>query len=144
MNKFLLLLLVLPTYLFSGEQAANGLLQIDVVIKIVSSESEELWSLDLKKFTVSERAVSINLKGFDGELYATMTPIVLNNDLILLKTSSVVKSIEDGKIIKVSERDLVASFNESITFYPIGNLENIPNIIMELKIKRFYGVNVED
>ncbi len=142
MNKFFLFFFVFPALLFAQEQDVSGLLQVDVVVKVLSAKSEELWSLDLTKFTISERAINLNLKGFDGELSATMTPVVINNNLILLKTSSVVKSLESGKIIKVSEKELVTGFNEVIIFYPIGNLENIPNVIMELTIKKINGVNI--
>lgn len=144
MNKFFFFFLVFPALLFAGEQDVSGLLQVDVVVKVIDAKSKELWSLDLTKFTISERAINLNLKGFDGELSATMTPVVINNDLILLKTSSVVKSLESGKIIKVSEKELVAGFDESIIFYPIGNLENIPNVIVELIIKKINGVNIEN
>ena len=144
MSKFFWLFLVFPAFLFAEEQDAGGLLQIDVVVKVVSAESEELWSLDLTKFTISERAINLNLKGFDGELSATMTPVVINNNLILLKTSSVVTSLETGQIIKVSEKELVAGFDEVIIFHPIGHLKNIPNVIIELIIKKINGVNVEN
>lgn len=144
MNRFFLFLFVFPSLLFAQEQDVSGLLQVDVVVKVISEKSEELWSLNLTKFTISERAVNLNLKGFDGELSATMTPVVINNNLILLKTSSTVKSLESGEIIQVSEKELVTGFDEIIIFYPIGKLHNIPNVIMELIIKRINGVDIEN
>lgn len=144
MNRFFLFFFLVPVFIFSDERECSELLQVDVVVKVVSAESEELWSLDLTKFTISERAISLNLKGFDGELSATMIPVVINSDVILLKTASVVKSLETGDIIQMSEKELVTGFNEVIIFYPIGNPKNIPNVIMELKINRVDGVDVEN
>ncbi|QEN03580.1 hypothetical protein EW093_02320 [Thiospirochaeta perfilievii] len=144
MNKFFWLFLVFPVFLFAETNGMEGLLQIDVVVKVISGESEELWSLDLTKYTISERAISINLKGFDGELLATVTPVEINSELVLLKTSSIIKSLDTGEIIKASHKELVAGFNEKIIFYPIGNLENIPNVIMELEIKKILGVDIEN
>ncbi len=144
MNKFFIIFLVFPTVLFGQEKGIKGLLKVDVVVKVISEESEELWSFSTKKYTVSQRSVSINLKGFDGELIATLNPVVVNDDLLLLKTSSIVKNLDTGSIIKASEKDLLSGFNEEIVFYPIGNLENVPNVILILNITKFGGVDAEN
>lgn len=135
-----LILCFLPALVFSREPEALGLLQIDVVVKVVSVELEELWSVDLTKYTISDRSISIYLKGFDGELTATLTPVLISKNSLLLKTSSIVKSLETNKIIKESSMQLVAEFGEKIIFYPIGNINNAPNVILELNITKHNGV----
>lgn len=141
MNRALfILLLSIPSLIFCVEED-KGVLQINTVIKVVSSASEVLWSETITKYTINNRSISINLKGFDGDLYATLTPVVLKNNFLLLKTTCVVKSLETDSIIMDSENDVVVNFDEIITFYPIGNKENAPNIIMELSIKKLNGDN---
>jgi hypothetical protein len=134
-----LLLLLLPISLYSNDQGAQGLLQIDVAVKVVSADSVELWSVDFKKYTISGRSISINLHGFDGELKATLLPIINENGSMVLETSSVVKSLDSEKIIQESFMRLQAEFGEKLLLYPIGNLENVPNVIMELSITKHNG-----
>lgn len=141
-KAFVFILLFLPALLFSEEQKKSGVLQIDVIVKVVSPSSEELWSVDLRRYTVSGRSISVNLKGFDGELKATMTPIITDDDTIILIAKSQVKSVGDEKIINESEIELKTKFNEEIILYPIGNIKNVPNVILELNITKFNGVGV--
>lgn len=141
-KSFTLLFLLLPALVFSEEQDVSGLIQIDVVVKVVSQNSEELWSVDLKKYTISNRSISINLKGFDGELIATMTPVLIDNNTVLLKAISSVRSLETDQIIKESRIELKTGFREKIILYPIGNIKNAPNVIMELNIIKHSGDRV--
>lgn len=140
MNKiYTLLLLFIPVGLFSQVDIMGGLLQIDVTVKVLSADSEELWSVDVTKYTVSERSIGLHLQGFDGDLYAEMTPIIIDTNSLLLQTACIVKSLESGNVIVESEKELLANFSDEIILYPIGNRENSPKVIMIMYINKQSG-----
>lgn len=142
MNKSLtLILFLIPMLLFSEEKKNLEVYQIDVVVKVLSMEYEELWSVNLKKYTISGRSISLNLKGFDGELKATMTPVSIDSQTLLLKATSSVKSLETNLIIKQSTIELTTGFDEKIILFPIGNIKDTPNVILELNIIKLNGVS---
>lgn len=143
MSKFYtLILLLIPSFIFSLDNDVTGLLQIDVIVKVISAESEELWSVDVTKYTINNRSISLNLKGFDAELIAIMTPVLVGNDSVILRAEATVKNLETKKILHVSEMDLTVKFDEKVILYPIGNLKNAPNVIMELNITKHNGVDI--
>jgi len=143
MNRILIIfILLIPSTIFTQEKDSLGVIQIDVTVKVISAESVELWSEKLRKYTISNRSISLNLKGFDGELTAIMTPVLLDDENVHLTAKSVVKSLENNYIINESEIDLTIKLNEYIILYPIGNIENIPNVVIELKINNHIGAGI--
>lgn len=141
MNRGLFVLLILfPVHIFSQITSAGGVLQVDVTVKVISKEDTELWSVDLTKYTVSERSIGLHLQGFDGDLFAEMTPVVLDSESLILQTSCVVKSLESGDVIVESDKELVAQFNNDIILYPVGAREESLEVVMIMNIHKYSGV----
>ncbi|MGL1892658.1 MAG: hypothetical protein OCD02_13595 [Spirochaetaceae bacterium] len=141
-KSFYLLLFIFPSIIWAGDFDVSGLLQIDVKIKIVDSDANELWSVDLTKYTISNRSISISLNGYDGNLTATLNPIVMDKKNILLQTSCIVTSLETEDIIQSSSKEIVTSFNKDILFFPLGDTDVNPKVIMELKLIKHNGDDV--
>ncbi|OQY40486.1 MAG: hypothetical protein B6229_01670 [Spirochaetaceae bacterium 4572_7] len=140
MSKNIIFIYIFFSAVLWGEDVLpSGILQVDIDVTVSTTESDDDWSVQLVKYTVSERSISINLKGFDGELVATLTPTVIDNELLLLKTSSEIKSIDNGAVIMLNQKELISHFNEKILFFPIGSRDIDPIVVMELVITKFTG-----
>lgn len=143
MSKYLwIFILLLPSFLYGEDKVTSGILRIDVTVKVVNVDSEELWSVDFVKYTISNRGISINLKGFDGDLTATLNPVVIDDEKLRLETSCIIISLENKTTILESEKELLASFDEVVLFFPIGGKDDEPTVIMELKISKQGGVHL--
>ncbi len=131
MSKFVYLyfFVLLPTLVFSQDRNNSGVLNIDTTVQVVNSHKEVLWSYHFVKYTVS---INIYLKAFDGEVIATLTPTLLEDEKILLQTSCIIRSLEDKKIIQESSTELITTFNEEILLFPIGGRDNKPTIVIVL------------
>lgn len=125
--------------LFSNELDIEELIEIDVLVTVESENKSDIISVDVTKYTVNNRSVNIKLKGYDGELLAYLTPKILPDNNVELIAMCEVKNLS-GKLIKVSDKVLVAGMDEKIMFYPLGGTKIEPRVIMELTLKRFGGI----
>ena len=140
MNRNIIYLFLFFSSILWGEEVSPyGILQVDVGITVSSDNSTNDWSTQITKYTVSERSISINLKGFDGELIATLTPKVIDGELLLLKATCEIKNVDNGDIISITRKELISHFDEKILFFPIGNSGIDPIVVMELVITKFDG-----
>lgn len=137
MNR-LLILLFIPTTLFSNEISINELIKIDVVVT-VESQGEKVFNVDLTKYTVDGKGVSIKLKGYDGVINAMLTPKVEENEIVELSASCEVRDLE-GSLLSKRDKLLKTNYNEKIIFYPLGGLGKEPRVLMELTINKFTGL----
>lgn len=138
-NKLLIILFLIPFPLLSNEIDIKELIEIDVLVKVENSENSDIFTVDVTKYTISNRSVNIKLKGYDGELFAYITPILQDNEKVELYAKCEVKSLE-GEVIKVSDNRIETDFDEKIMFYPLGSNGIQPRVIMELTLKRFIGI----
>lgn len=147
-KRFIILLIVFLSIGFSvGADEISELLEllednvfsVNVVGRIYDSGEVSSWNMQVTKYTISGRKVSVRLKGKKLKVIADITPYVDEEGILLLAQGQVWVTSPGGETVHYSStmKSLPVQFGDKVYFYPLGinSDKNKKMFILELEIQ---------
>ena len=118
----------------------DNVFSVNVIGRIYDGGQVNSWEMDVAKYTISGRSVSLRLEGKDLIVIADITPYVDNEGGVLLVAQGQVWVDEPGeKLVKYSStmKSLPINLGDKVYFYPLGIAQNYESemFILELEIQ---------
>lgn len=145
---FIIVLLVFLAAAYSTADDLHDLLDmlqdnvfsVNVIGRIYDSGEVSSWEMEVTKYTISGRSVSLRLEGKKLVVIANITPYVDEEDGVLLVAQGQVWVDEPGEeLVKYSStmKSLPISLGDKVYFYPLGLSQNYESemFILELEIQ---------
>jgi len=149
MKKRFIILLIL--FLFVGFSAGadeisellelleDNVFSVNVVGRIYDSGEVSSWNMQVTKYTISGRKVSVRLKGKKIKVIADITPYVDEEGILLLAQGQVWVTSPGAETVHYSStmKSLPVQFGDKVYFYPLGinSDKNKKMFILELEIQ---------
>lgn len=149
MKKRFIILLIL--FLFVGFSAGadeisellelleDNVFSVNVVGRIYDSGEVSSWNMQVTKYTISGRKVSVRLKGKKIKVIADITPYVDEEGILLLAQGQVWVTSPGAETVHYSStmKSLPVQFGDKVYFYPLGinSDKDKKMFILELEIQ---------
>lgn len=118
----------------------DNVFSVHVIGRIYDSGEVSSWEMEVAKYTISGRKVSLRLEGRNLIVIADITPYINNEDEILLVAQGQVWVDEPGEeLVKYSStmKSLPIKLGDKVYFYPLGISQEYDSemFILELEIQ---------
>ena len=124
----LFLLLILPAAAEADEISdlielmRENLYSVNIVGRMYQEGEVSSWTVDVSKYTISGRKVTVKLQGDNLEVIAEVTPYVDKEGVLLLAQGQVWANVDNNKRVHYSStmKSLPVQLGDKIFFYPLG------------------------
>lgn len=128
----------------------DGALKVHIKARIIDEgANQELWNMDLTRFTISGRSITVQLEGTNIRVHAEFTPYWESENQLVLVAQGQTWISTDGNMdepeYRTSFTTLPIELGEPILFLPLGS-GHVPvdterfgrlNIELELNVERY-------